>query len=113
MGRVRASTAGRWRSAARGCGPVVDGSAMPTRVACAALLLCACARHVAPAPGQDRTVVSGVPVVFGSEQDLPKGTRVLWDFGDGTPPADGPRVEHAFPRAGAYRVTETVVGGRV
>ena len=84
---------------------------MPTRLACAALLVCsACARHVAPAPGEDRTVASGVPVVFGSEQDLPKGTRVLWDFGDGTPPADGPRVEHAFPRAGAYRVTETVVG---
>jgi len=84
---------------------------MPTRVACAALLLCAaCARHVAPAPGEDRTAVSGVPVVFGSEQDLPKGTRIVWDFGDGTPPAEGSRVEHAFPRAGAYRVTETVIG---
>jgi hypothetical protein len=83
---------------------------MPTRIACAALLLCAaCARHVAPAPGADRTVVSGVPVVFGSEQDLPKGTRVAWDFGDGAPPAEGARVEHAFPRAGVYRVTETVV----
>ncbi|HYR19388.1 MAG TPA: PKD domain-containing protein [Myxococcales bacterium] len=83
---------------------------MPSRLACGALLLvAACARHVAPAPGEDRTVVSGVPVVFGSDQDLPKGTRVVWDFGDGTPPAEGARVEHAFPRAGAYRVTETVV----
>ncbi|MFL5312851.1 MAG: PKD domain-containing protein, partial [Myxococcales bacterium] len=83
---------------------------MPTRVACAALLSCAaCARHVTPAPGEDRTVVSGVPVAFGSEQDLPKGTRVVWDFGDGAPPAEGSRVEHAFPRAGVYRVTETVV----
>jgi len=84
---------------------------MPTRVACAALLACAaCARHVAPAPGEDRTVASGVPVVFGSAQDLPKGTRIVWDFGDGTPPAEGARVEHPFPRAGVYRVTETVIG---
>src|SRR5712691_1262897 len=83
---------------------------MPSRLACGALLLCAaCARHVAPAPGEDRTVVSGVPVTYGSDQDLPKGTRVIWDFGDGTPPAFGARVEHAFPRAGVYRVTETVV----
>src|SRR3954470_18790067 len=84
---------------------------MRTGLACAALLVCAaCARHVAPAPGEDRTAVSGVPVVFGSEQDLPKGTRVVWDFADGTPPVEGARVEHAFPRAGVYRVTETVVG---
>src|SRR5712692_6257130 len=83
---------------------------MPSRLAWGALLLCAaCARHVAPAPGEDRTVVSGVPVAYGSDQDLPKGTRVIWDFGDGTPPVEGARVEHAFPRAGAYRVTETVV----
>ena len=83
---------------------------MPSRLACGALLLCAaCARHVAPAPGEDRTVVSGVPVTYGSDQDLPKGTRVIWDFGDGTPPAFGARMEHAFPRAGVYRVTETVV----
>jgi hypothetical protein len=75
------------------------------------MLLCAaCARHVTPAPGEDRTAVSGVPVVFGSAQDLPKGTRIVWDFADGTPPAEGPRVEHAFPRAGVYRVTETVIG---
>ena len=85
---------------------------MPSRLACGALLLCAaCARHVTPAPGEDRTVGSGVPVSYGSDQDLPKGTRVTWDFGDGTPPVEGARVDHAFPRAGAYRVTQTVVDG--
>ena len=79
--------------------------------ACATLLVCAaCARHVAPAPGDDRTVASGVPVTYGTDQSLPKGTRIVWDFGDGTPPVEGARVEHAFPRAGSYRVTETVVG---
>jgi PKD domain len=80
--------------------------------ACATVLLvcAACARHVAPAPGDDRSVASGVPVVYGTDQSLPKGTRIVWDFGDGTPPVEGARVEHAFPRAGSYRVTETVVG---
>jgi hypothetical protein len=83
---------------------------MLSRVACAALLLCAaCARRVAPAPGEDRTVASGVPVTYGSQQDLPQGTRVVWDFGDGTPPVEGSRVEHAFPRSGTYRVTQTVL----
>ena len=83
---------------------------MRSRLVCGALLLCAaCARHVTPAPGEDRTVGAGVPVVYGSDRDLPQGTRVVWDFGDGTPPAEGARVEHAFPRAGAYLVTQTVV----
>src|SRR5713101_5670287 len=83
---------------------------MRSRLVCGALLLCAaCARHVTPAPGEDRTVGAGVPVAYGSDRDLPQGTRVVWDFGDGTPPAEGARVEHAFPRAGAYLVTQTVV----
>ena len=81
------------------------------RVGCAALLACAaCARRVAPAVGDDRTVASGVPVTYGSQQDLPKGTRSVWDFGDGTPRVEGSRVEHAFPRSGTYRVTQTIVG---
>jgi hypothetical protein len=84
---------------------------MLRKVACAALLVCAaCARRVAPSAGDDRTVVSGVPVVYGSDQDVPKGTRVVWDFGDGTPAVEGARAEHAFPRAGTFRVTETVIG---
>lgn len=83
---------------------------MLSRVAGAAVLVCAaCARQIAPAPGADRTVASGVPVTYGSQQDLPKGTRIVWDFGDGTPPVEGARVEHAFPRSGTYRVTETVI----
>ena len=83
---------------------------MPTRLVCAALLVCAaCARRVAPSAGEDRTVASGVPVAYGSDRDLPKGTRIVWDFGDGTPPVEAGRVEHAFPRAGTYRVTQTVI----
>src|SRR5919201_6334029 len=84
--------------------------AMRPGPACAALLVCgAGARHVAPAPGDDRTVASGVPVTYGTDQSLPKGTRIVWDFGDGTPPVEGARVEHAFPHSGIYRVTETVI----
>ncbi|HWE24332.1 MAG TPA: PKD domain-containing protein [Myxococcales bacterium] len=83
---------------------------MLSRVACAAFLVCAaCARSIAPAAGEDRTVTSGVPITYGSQRDLPPGTRIVWDFGDGTPPVEGPRVEHAFPRAGAYRVTQSVI----
>jgi hypothetical protein len=33
---------------------------------------------------------------------------VTWDFGDGTPSVKGTRVEHAFPHAGAFTVTETI-----
>src|SRR5437870_13131257 len=83
---------------------------MLSRVACAALLFCAaCARRIAPAAGEDRTVVAGVPVTYGSQQDLPKGMRIVWDFGDGTPPVEGARVEHAFPHSGTYRITQTVI----
>jgi PKD repeat protein len=82
---------------------------MLPKVAGAALLVCAaCAHRVTPSAGGDRTVVSGVPVVYGSEQQPPKGTRVVWDFGDGTPEVEATRVEHAFPRAGTFRVTQTV-----
>jgi hypothetical protein len=84
---------------------------MLRKVACAALLVCAaCARRVAPSAGGDRTVVSGVPVAYGSDRDVPKGTRIVWDFGDGTPAVEAARAEHAFPRAGTFRVTETVIG---
>src|SRR5919201_7141640 len=85
--------------------------AMRPGPACAALLVCgAGARHVAPAPCVDRTVASGVPVTYGTDQSLPKGTRIVWDFGDGTPPVEGARVEHAFPRSGTFRTTQTVIG---
>jgi PKD domain-containing protein len=84
---------------------------MRFRVACAVLVCCAaCARNIAATPGEDRTVASGVPVTYGSQRDLPEGTRIVWDFGDGSSPAEAARVEHAFPRAGTYRVTQTIVG---
>ncbi len=61
-----------------------------------------CHRAVKPEVGGDRTVEAGVPVGFGSEaRDAPE---VTWDFGDGTPPARGARVSHAFPRLGTYSV---------
>jgi hypothetical protein len=60
--------------------------------------------------GENRTVEAGVPVGFGSEaQDAPV---VTWDFGDGTPPQQGARVSHAFPRAGTYTVRALVKGER-
>src|SRR5256885_9808376 len=83
---------------------------MRIRLACAAaLLLAACVKRVAPSAVEDRTVVSGVPTEFGSPADLPEGARIEWDFGDGTPPAAGPAVKHAFPRSGTFTVTEAVV----
>ncbi|HEX8440318.1 PKD domain-containing protein [Archangium sp.] len=61
-----------------------------------------CRRMVKPEAGEARTVEAGVPVGFGSEaQDAPV---VTWDFGDGSPPRQGARVSHAFPRAGAFTV---------
>lgn len=79
-------------------------------LACCALaaLAAACVKRVAPSVGDDRGTMSGVPLTFGADGELPEGTRITWDFGDGTPPAEGPRVEHAFPRAGAFTVTQTV-----
>ena len=79
-------------------------------LACCALaaLAASCVKRVAPSVGDDRTTMSGVPLTFGADSELPEGTRVTWDFGDGTPPAEGPRADHAFPRAGAFTVTETV-----
>jgi len=68
----------------------------------AALVGSGCHRAVKPEVGGDRTVEAGVPVGFGSEaRDAPE---VTWDFGDGTPPGQGARVSHAFPRAGTYTV---------
>ena len=83
---------------------------MRNRLLCMALLVCvACVKRVAPSAGEDRTVTAGIPVVYGSEQELPKDARIVWDFGDGTPPVEGARVEHAFARAGSFKVTQTVV----
>jgi hypothetical protein len=83
---------------------------MRIRLACAAaLLLAACVKRVAPSAIEDRTATSGIPTSFGSSSELPEGVRIQWDFGDGTPPAEGPVVSHAFPRSGAFTVTQTVV----
>src|SRR3954469_23021030 len=83
---------------------------MRIRLTCAAALVCvACVKRVAPSAVEDRTVVSGVPTSFGSPSDLPEGAKITWDFGDGTPPVSAPAATHAFPRAGAFTVTETVL----
>jgi PKD repeat protein len=74
----------------------------------AAVLASSCVKRVAPAPGEDRTTLSGAPLRFGQQQDLPEGTSIVWDFGDGTPPQTGASVAHAFPRAGVFTVVETV-----
>jgi PKD repeat protein len=91
---------------ARGCG---KGAAMRiAQAVCAALLCASCVKRVAPKAGGDRTVGSGIPQRFGEAQDLPEGTSIAWDFGDGAPPAQGAAVTHAFPRAGNFTVQETV-----
>ncbi|MFL5251135.1 MAG: PKD domain-containing protein, partial [Myxococcales bacterium] len=85
---------------------------MRIRLTCAAALVCvACVKRVAPSAVEDRTVVSGVPTSFGSPADLPAGVKITWDFGDGTPQVSGPTATHAFPRAGAFTLTETVDQG--
>jgi hypothetical protein len=83
---------------------------MRTRLLCclAALFASACIKRVSPAPGDDRGTLSGVPLVFGQPDEIPEGTEVSWNFGDGTPPAKGPRATHAFPRAGVYTVVESI-----
>lgn len=76
---------------------------------CAALCLVAsCIKRVAPGAVEDRVAVSGVPLRFGQPRALPDGARILWDFGDGTPVAEGAEVDHAFPHAGAFTVTQTI-----
>ncbi|WP_257458740.1 PKD domain-containing protein [Archangium lipolyticum] len=68
----------------------------------AALVGSGCHRAARPEAGGARTVEAGVPESFGSE--APDAPVVTWDFGDGSPPQQGARVSHAFPRAGTYTV---------
>ena len=75
---------------------------------CAALAAAGCVKRVAPSAGEDRTTLSGVQSTFGNEGDVPEGTEITWDFGDGTEKAKGGRVEHSFPRSGTFTVTQTV-----
>jgi hypothetical protein len=82
---------------------------MRTRLAvCALLFAAACVKRIAPSPGEDRNSLSGVPLRFGQPQELPEGTTISWDFGDGTSQQTGAAVDHAFPHAGVYTVVETV-----
>lgn len=71
-------------------------------VALAPLVLASCAHRFPARTGGDREAVSGLPLTLGSAQEpVPVGTRIRWDFGDGTS-AEGPAVSHAWPRAGEY-----------
>ena len=82
----------------------------PARLAaCVALVTTACIPRVAPDPGPSRAAVSGAPVVFVGPKGLPEGSSVRWSFGDGAAESVGPEVSHAFPRAGNFTVTQTVV----
>ena len=81
---------------------------MRTRLLCSLLVLLSCAKRINPDPGVSRTTWSGVPVRFGQSQEIPEGTQIVWDFGDGTPPQQGVSAVHAYPRAGVYTVVETV-----
>src|SRR5438105_9068303 len=75
---------------------------------CLTVLAASCIKRIAPSPGEARTTLSGVWLRFGQAQELPEGTEITWDFGDGTPPQTGAMVLHAFPRAGVFTVVETV-----
>jgi hypothetical protein len=61
------------------------------------LLAAACARPVR-VETREQPVDTGVEVPFSAD-----GPR-RWDFGDGSAPASGLEVRHAFQRAGTYRV---------
>src|ERR1041384_3038514 len=71
-------------------------------------LTLSCAHRIAPAPGEDRTTISGVTLRFGQPQQLPHGSHTEAGLGDGPPPQNGASVDHAFPRAGVFTVVETV-----
>src|SRR3977135_1365021 len=81
---------------------------MRTRLLCCLLVLLSCAKRINPDPGGSRNHCTGGPVACGQPQEIPEGTQILWDFGDGTPPQQGVSVAHAYPRAGVYTVVETV-----
>lgn len=83
---------------------------MRTRLLCciAALSTAACIKRVSPTPPDERRAFTGVPLPFVEPSGIPEGSQVLWDFGDGTPPAVGARVTHAFGKAGVYTIVETI-----
>ncbi|TMB19945.1 MAG: PKD domain-containing protein, partial [Deltaproteobacteria bacterium] len=81
---------------------------MRTRLVCCLLVLLSCVKRITPDPGADRTTYSGAALRFGEAQQVPEGTQILWDFGDGTPQQQGPSVVHSFSRAGVYTVVETI-----
>ncbi len=74
----------------------------------AAVLASSCIKRVAPTPPDERSCTSGAPLTFSEAAELPEGSQVIWDFGDGTPPATGKSVRHAFLRAGVYTIVETI-----
>src|SRR3990172_5489213 len=75
-------------------------------------LAAGCAHRFPVPPGGEREVVAGLPASFGSAaQNVPEGTRIKWDFGDGTASAAGATVEHVFARAGERLVKMEVTDG--
>jgi hypothetical protein len=83
---------------------------MRTRLLCcvAAALATSCIKRVSPTPPDERTTYSGIALPFGQQGEIPEGSTVIWDFGDGTPPVTGLRVSHAFGPAGVYTIVETI-----
>jgi hypothetical protein len=81
---------------------------MRARLLICVIAILACVKRITPDPGGTRTAYSGVALRFGEQQAVPEGTRILWDFGDGTPEQEGPSVVHVFRRSGVYTVVETI-----
>lgn len=71
--------------------------------------------NAAPVAGAGPEIVTDSLVVAldGGASFDPDGDRLsyLWDFGDGSPPAEGRMVSHTFPRSGAFPVALRVDDG--
>jgi parallel beta-helix repeat protein len=67
-------------------------------------------------PGPQRTVNVGTHLRvqgFGSIDPDGDALTYAWDFGDGSPPADGYAAQHAYAAAGDYTLSLTVSDGRL
>lgn len=77
-------------------------------ICAAAVLASSCVKRVGPSALEDHTVLSGVPVTLGGELEVPEGTQITWEFGDGATGTGSP-VQHAFSRAGAFTFTQKII----
>ena len=80
---------------------MLRGKARAAVVAPLALLAAGCVRSLRAEPFEGGPADTGVALAFAVDG---AGPEVEWTFGDGEPVERGPRVSHAFARAGHYEV---------